>query len=113
MGFKKRTGTTWKVIITNGTGKKAELILFDIVTKIETHNIHHKVVFNMDQTHSKYIHSSRYTMEKSAIKFVAIAGFGDKGAITATFIINLAGNFFPMQLNYGAKQIEVYRKLIF
>ena len=57
----------------------------------------------MDQTHSKYIHSSRYTMEKSAIKFVAIAGFGDKRAITATFTISLAGNFFPMQLNYEVK----------
>ena len=42
-------------------------------------------------------------MEKSASKSVAIAGFGDKCAITATFIINLAGNFLLMQLIYGGK----------
>ena len=42
-------------------------------------------------------------MEKSASKSAAIAGFGDKCAITATFIINLAGNFLLMQLIYGSK----------
>ena len=46
----------------------------------------------------KYIQSSRFTMEKSASKFVAISGSGDKRAITATFIIDFAGNFLPMQL---------------
>ena len=71
--------------------------------KIETFNISHQLVFNMDQTPSKYTQSSRYTMEKSASKSVAITGSGDKRAITTMFIINLAGNFLPMQLIYGGK----------
>ena len=93
MGSKKRAATTGKVIIPAGAQKEAEMTyLYDIVTKIETNNIPHQFVFNMDQTPSKYIQSSRYTMEKSASKSVAIAGSGDKRAITATFIIDLAEN---------------------
>ena len=42
-------------------------------------------------------------MEKSGSKSVAIAGSRDKRAKTATFIIDLAGNFLPMQLIYGCK----------
>ena len=37
-------------------------------------------------------------MEKSASK--SATGSGDKRVITATFIINLAGNFLPIQLIY-------------
>ena len=57
----------------------------------------------MDQTPLKYIQSSRYTMKKSASNSVATAGSGDKRAITATYIIDLAKNFDPMLLIYGDK----------
>ena len=44
MGFKKRAATTGKVIIFEGWRKEAELIyLYDIVTKIESHNIPHQL----------------------------------------------------------------------
>ena len=42
-------------------------------------------------------------MEKCASESVAITDSGDKRAITSTFIINLPGNFLPMQLIYGDK----------
>ena len=113
MGFKKLAAITGKVIIPKGARKETELIYqYDIVTKIETYDIPHQLVFKMDQTPLKYILSSRYTMEKSAGKSLAIAGSGGKGAITATFIINLLENLLSMQLIYGVKQIEAYRKLI-
>ena len=47
----------------------------------------------MDQTPSKYVQRSRYAIEKPASKSVEIAGSGDKHTITATFIIDLGGNF--------------------
>ena len=40
----------------------------------------------MDQTPSKYIQSSGYTMEKPANKSVEITRSGDKRALPATFI---------------------------
>lgn len=104
MGFQKRAATTGKVTIPEGARKEAELVyLYDIVNKIETNEIPPQLVFNMDQTPSKYIQSSRYTMEKSGQNSVAIAGSDDKRAITATFIIDLKGTFLPMQLIYGGK----------
>ena len=42
-------------------------------------------------------------MEKSASKSAAITGSGDEHPITATFIIDLVGNFLLMQLIYGGK----------
>ena len=43
MVFKKRAATTGKVIIPEDARKEAELIyLYDIVTKIESHNISHR-----------------------------------------------------------------------
>ena len=100
IGFKKRAATTGK----GGCTERSRIGLpVRYCKKIETYNIPHQLVFNMDQTPSKHIQSSRYTMEKSARKSVAIAGSRDKRAITATFIIDLAGNFLPMQLIYGGK----------
>ena len=104
MSFKKRAVTTGEVIKSEGAQKEAKLIyLYNIVTKIETYNIPHQLDFNIDQTPLKYIQSSRCTVEKSTSKSVAIAASGEKRAITATFIIDLAGNFLLMQLIYGGK----------
>ena len=104
MGFKKRSATTGKVIIPEGARKEAEILyLYDIVTKIEKYRIPSELVFNLDQTPSKYVQCSRYTMEKEGKKSVSIVGSGDKRAITATFVIDLKGNFLPMQLIYGGK----------
>jgi len=114
MGFKKRSATTGKVKIPDGARKEAELVfLHDIVNKVEMHDIPRELVFNLDQTPSKYIQSSRYTMEKAGTKSVAIVGAGDKRAITATFVIDLAGNFLPMQLIYGGKTNRSIPKMSF
>ena len=67
----------------------------------------------MDQTPSKYIQSSRYTMEKPSSKSVELAGSGDKRAIPATFITDLAGNFLYMQLIYGVKKDRSLLKVHF
>ena len=102
MSFKKRAVTTGEVIISEGAQKEAKLIyLYDIVTKNETYNIPHQL--DLDQTPLKYIQSSRYTVEKCTSISVAIAVSEEKRAITAMFIIDLAGNFLLMQLIYGGK----------
>lgn len=104
MGFKKRSATTGKVIIPEGARKEAEILyLYDIVTKIENYRIPSELVFNLDQTPSKYVQCLQYTMEKEGKKSVSIVGSGDKRAITATIVIDLKGNFLPMQLIYGGK----------
>ena len=41
-------------------------------------------------------------MKKSESESVETTGFRDKRAKTSTFIIDLAGNFLPIQLNCGS-----------
>ena len=62
-----------------------------------------ELVFNLDQTPSKYVQSSKYTMERTGTKSVAVAGAGGKRGITATLFIGLVGHFLPMQLINGGK----------
>ena len=93
MGFKRRAATTGKVDIPHGARKEAELtFLHDIVSKEENNKVPPSMILNLDQTPSKYIQSSRYTMESKGSKSVAIAGSGDKRAVTATFVITLDGS---------------------
>ena len=76
--FKNCVATIGKVIIFEGARKEAELIyLYDFVTKIETQNNPHQLVFNMDQTPSKYIQNSGYTTENPASKTEATTGSGE------------------------------------
>ena len=90
--------------IMNCNQRKIPLIfLHDVVRKIEDNNIPASLVLNLDQTPSKYIQSSRYTMEKEGTKSIPIFGSSDKRSITATFVITLHGSFLPMQLIYGGK----------
>ena len=58
---------------------------------------------NLDQTPSKLIQTSRYTLAKGGSKDIPLAGSSDKRTITATFVISLSGNFLPIQLIYGGK----------
>ena len=71
--FKNCVATTGKIIIFEGARKEAELIyLYDFVTKIETQNNPQQLVFNMDQTPSKYIQNSGYTTETAEWRMVWI-----------------------------------------
>ena len=83
MGLKKKCCNNRK---RNYTRECTDLLV-RYCQKIE---IPHQLVFNMHQTPSKYIQSSRYTIEKSESKSVAIADSGEKLAITAMFIIDLS-----------------------
>ena len=61
------------------------------------------MILNFDQTPCKYVHVPTTTLAERNSKQVTIKGIDDKRAITATFTINLDGNFLGMQLIYGGK----------
>ena len=68
------------------------------------HGIPPSLIINIDQTHSKYVSSSRTTMAKKNSKQVAVGRSTDKRTITATFAVKpYDGKFLPMQLIYGGK----------
>lgn len=61
------------------------------------------MLINWDQTGINVVPTSNYTMEERGAGRVEIAGYGDKGMITATFAATLSGKFLPMQILYGGK----------
>ena len=99
--------TTGKVEIPEGARKEAELLyLHNVVALAEEHEIPPELEMNLDQTPLKYFPVSHHTMAKKGFKSVAIAGSADKRWITGTFVINLKGDFLPIQLIYGGKTAQ-------
>ena len=75
----------------------------DIVQAVHDHNIPKRLVFNPDQTPLLYVSPGKYTFAPKGSKHVPIKGQDDKRQITATFAVNDAGEFMPMQLIYKGK----------
>ena len=110
MGYKRRYGTTSKVIIPDNARNKMELILMHkIVQTVEKYNIPHSLILHADQTPSKYVPTARYTLAEKKSKSVPIAGGSDKQAITANFIETLDCKFLPM----GRKTSQTLPKIQF
>ena len=102
MGFKRRATTTATLPIPEGAKEELKILfLTDIVTCKEKYNVPESLILNLDQTPSKLIQTSRYTLAKGGSKDIPLAGSSDKRTITANFVISLSGNFLPIQLICG------------
>ena len=104
MGYVKRRKTSSKVDIPDAARKEIEYVfLYEIVNRVEKHDIPKSLIINLDQTPLKLVQCGNNTLAKKNTSKVTIAGSADKRSITATFAVTLAGNFLPMQLIYGGK----------
>ena len=100
----KRKGTTGKVAPSPLLFREEKLSYQrDIAQAVHDHNIPKRLVFNLDQTPLNYISPGKYSFAPQGSKHVPIKGVDDKRQITATFTVNAAGEFFPMQLIYQGK----------
>ena len=114
MDYKRRYGTTSKVLIPDNARNEMELILMHkIVQKVEKYNIPHSLILHADQTPSKYIPTARYALAEKKSKSVPMAGGSDKGAITANFVETLDCKFLPMQLIYSGETSQTLPKIQF
>ena len=69
MSYKRRFDITSKVAIPDNARNKAELIVIHkIVQKVEKYNIPHSLIFDADQTPSKYIPTARYTLAEKVFQ---------------------------------------------
>ncbi len=104
MSFSRRASTTSRPIITRSVWEELrDQFLHDIGTKVAENDIPDELIFNADQTPSKYVATSKVTMAKRNSKHVPIKGGGDKRAITITIIESLSGEFLPFQIIYKGK----------
>ena len=89
------------------------MFLHDIVETVVKYSIPDELIFNIDQTPSKYVPTSKVTMARRGSKQVSLAGFNDKRTITATYAQTLAGDILPFQLIYKGKTKRFLPKTTF
>ena len=103
MGFvKRRASMAAKVSASNFEQWKAQYI-FDVKAIIEMEDIPGYLVINWDQTGINYVPVSSWTIAKSGLQRVEIAGTDDKRQLTAVFGGTSTGDFLPIQLIYKGK----------
>ena len=107
MGYVRRMKTSTKVDIPDAARKEIEFLFdYNIVSKVEAYNIPPGLIFNLDQTPIRYVTAAKTTLAKRSSTNVTIVGTDDKRTFTATFLINLRGDFLPMQLIYAGKTVQ-------
>ena len=90
LGFRRQVVTTGKVEVPKEARKEAGLQHhFRIVNIIEKYNISKFLVFNSDQTPSKYVTVGRTTMAPKSSTGVGLVGNTDKCSITLTLAVTL------------------------
>ena len=104
MRLSRRVSTTSRPIITRSIWEESkERYLSEIASKVSDHNIPDELIFNADQTPSKYVAASKVTMAETNKKNIPIKGASDKRAITLTVIQSLSGDILPLQIIYTGK----------
>ena len=71
------------------------------------------MILNFDQTALGFISLNKSTFTGKEVNSVPIANVDDKRQITATFCLNIVGNFLPLQLIYGGSTDKLYPKVNF
>ena len=84
-----------------------------IANVIFEHKIQKGMILNFDQTALGFISLNKSTFTGKEVHSVPIANVDDKRQITATFCLNIVGNFLPLQLIYGGSTDKLYPKVKF
>ena len=89
MGFVRPMKTSAKVTIPDSARKELEYLFhYEIATMIETHNIPHSMITNIDQIPLRYLTVGNFTLTEKGGKSVVIEGNNNKRCITGMFGIS-------------------------
>ena len=84
-----------------------------VKSEVETWNIPHVLIINWNQTGSKLVPVSEWTMEREGTKQVAIIGQEDKREVTVLMSVTASGILLPFQVIYRGKTIGCHAKVTF
>ena len=71
------------------------------------------MILNFDQTVLGFTAPNKSTFTGKGVHSVTIANVDDKRQITATFCVNIVGDFLPVQLIYGGVTDKCHPKVKF
>lgn len=81
--------------------------------EVQTWSIPHALIINWDQTGSKLVPVSEWTMEKVGTRQVAVVGKEDKREITVLLSGTATGDLLPPQVIYQGKTVGCCAKITF
>ena len=84
-----------------------------ITNAIFEHRIQEEIILNFDQTALGFTAPNKSTFTGKGAHFVPIANADDKRRITATFCVNIVGDFLRVQLIYGGVTDRCHPKVKF
>ena len=84
-----------------------------VKSEVETWNIPHVLIINWDQTGSKLVPVSEWTMEREGTKQVATIGREDKREVTVLMSVTASGIPLSFQVIYLGKTIGCHAKVTF
>ena len=93
--------------------KVKQAFLQRVKSEVETWNIPHALIINWDQTGSKLVPVSEWTIEREGTKQVAIIGQEDKREVTVLMSITAFGDLRPFQVIYQEKTVGCHAKVTF
>ena len=68
-----------------------------------------ELVINWDQTGTKFVPASQWTLAKQGVKQVDVTGLDDKRELTALLGCTQSNSFLPPQLIYAGKSTRCHR----
>lgn len=113
MNFVRRKGTKSARHLPTDLVNIKHVLLESIATLIEEHKISHELLINFDQTGSKFVPVSEWSMEKRGSKQVSLPGLDDKQEMTVLLGISAAGMLQPPQLLYAGQTEKCHSSIAF
>ena len=113
MGYVHRKGTkAARKLPPDFTEIKSDFLkrIKDTVTE---NNIPDELIVNIDQTGSKLVPCSEWTLEKEGERQVSIKGLDDKREITILLGISMSGSMVPPQVIYAGKTNKCHAEITF
>ena len=90
-----------------------QAILQRVKNEVETWNISRGLIINWDQTGSKLVPVSEWTIERVGTKQVAIIGQENKREVTVLISITASGGLLPFLAIYQRKTVGCHAKVTF
>lgn len=113
IGFVKRKGTKAARKLPENFAEIKHVFLERVKSEVETWSIPPALILNWDQTGSKLVPVSEWTMEREGTKQVPIVGKEDKREITVVMTITASGLLLPFQVIYQGKTVGCHAKVTF
>ena len=84
------------------------------ITKVvKDHSVPPALILNLDQTGTKLVPTSEWTMAVEGSKQVSVVGLEDKREITVFLCCSLSGDLLPLQVIYTGKTSQCHPNILF